>query len=159
MDELKVLKWCDLCYHSDDVRSEAAQVFTVSIALGKRATTPRTIVVCTKHAAAYQAQMTLIRKVGERIEDAELAAPRGHKPGDQMACPVCGLFFHPASVAAHLVHAHGAKRIIQPTRCPDCHSEYAPSGAMTTHRRRAHGYDNIADMVSKIPKGRKKATA
>lgn len=150
MDEIVVSKWCDPCYQQEGKRTPVVAAFVVAIAEDRRDSVPRQVVACEAHASEIRALASMVKLSGEKV-DAQI--------DHRAACPVCEVKMHPASLGPHLVAKHGAKKLVQPSKCPDCGHRSETAVGMTTHRRNQHGYNYVDEMAKTIDRRRKGAKA
>lgn len=169
MQELKIFSWCDVC-HAEGGQGEAAVSFLVNVvpigALG-RAPVPRRLDLCEPHSKPVLDVAELMKmgtippapKAEEPSKPQPVPKPRPEpKPasseqrwgGQRMPCPVCEMDLTNHAVVDHLLGIHGAKRIVQPKKCPDCGSRFDLGQAMATHRRKVHGWSHVAELVKRI---------
>lgn len=156
MRELRILKWCDTC-HAEGTTVEATQQFIINIDPPHltRPARPRSLDLCERHAEPIESLRDFVLKVGVL---ADSSAPAEEEPpaADERRrpCPVCDKVMDRASVVAHLITMHGASRIKQPKRCPDCGKSMAILVQMVKHRVLAHHYDYLAEVVATVPASR-----
>jgi hypothetical protein len=178
MQELRILKWCDVCFKESGAYVEADQGFIVSVKeVGKQgAGLLRRLELCEQHAKSVAELRATLRDCGT-TPDAEpprqtgtrialpappeevTPPPRKAPPAwekKRMPCPICEEDMQRGSVCEHLCLVHGAQRPKQPAKCPDCGEKWTGLNSMATHRRRTHGWDIVAEMAGQV-KGRKKS--
>jgi len=153
MQELVLQGWCDAC--GAGKRVAATVRFLVAIDLyghGGRQVEPKVLDLCDKHRAVVDQVRDLASKVGiappkEGVGLTPKSPAQREKWADRRsptACKVCGLVIQRQTYIGHLVDVHGAKRLVQPRKCPDCGESFNPVRGMINHRRNSHGYDYVA---------------
>lgn len=156
-DEIKIIRWCDLCPPSS---TPAERRWQVSITLdGTRGNdlAARQLDTCGEHAGPLEAILGDLRAHGRIIRPPRPGRapspptgtpPETPPPGPQITCP-CGETLHRNSLREHARAKHRIKTKV-PTRCPDCGARFGTAQAMAGHRAKAHGYDAIADLLTRI---------
>lgn len=118
-----------------------------------RPTLPRQLDVCEAHEVPVADLRALLFKAGAVVPEDGEPEPDPAKEGGapRVRCPACGKTMVRSSVVTHLVQMHGASRVKQPRKCPDCGNTFPALRVMVSHRRAAHGYDYFADVATTIP--------
>lgn len=175
MQELRILKWCDVCHKEDGAYVEIDRAYVISFKTdGQRdSATTRKLEVCDRHGKSVDAVLQMLTDCGTMpgVEPAERPAelpiePITKQPGVEVKrgkgnimsrpvpCPICKREITRGAMPTHIVYAHAARPIKQPAKCPDCGEKYAGLNSMATHRRRTHGWDMIAELAAQV-KGKK----
>jgi len=93
------------------------------------------------------------RTTRERTAQPELPIKsKKPSPSEQMQpCPICKkMLGGSGSVIGHLIAQHGAKQIVQPSKCPDCERIQPKPLPMLNHRNKSHGYYLIGEYVKQL---------
>jgi hypothetical protein len=170
MQELRILRWCDVCHKESGAFVEVTNVFVISVsAPGVGRPLVRKLEVCEQHEKLPVELREMLRQCGtspgeeppRTVEQPALFVedkPKrpGQSPSEQrhMLCKFCGEDLQRGSMAEHLIILHHARRIKQPAKCPDCSAKHELAQSMVTHRRRAHGYDSIDALAATVKVGK-----
>ena len=160
MQEVKILRWCDACHQESGTLSDVRARYQVSVMTvgGSNQPLVRVLELCDVHAKVVEDVREMMRSCGQPVgaNDVEPEQPELPLADDKYQwrtkrrdCPMCGKSLSDSGVRYHLVSSHGAKKIVQPKRCPDCAYKSDNALAMGAHRAQAHRYSIITDMVAR----------
>lgn len=180
MRELRVMRWCDLCYLEGKaagggqesliaVQVEAVESFVASCAVGEdKRPSLKMLDLCERHGKSFRELAELLASSelalpGAREPNSPAAAPgsakaaMGRPPGTgntppNVACPVCKLRLAHGSLLTHIwaKHRPGETRPEQPRHCPECKEQFEPQG-MSLHRKTMHGVDPLIEVLRGVP--------
>lgn len=90
-------------------------------------------------------------------DDGGQAEPKPRYQTPDWNCPRCYRTLKRNSAVDHLVKVHGASKMEQPERCPDCGKAYGDATIMGMHRSNRHGFSMIQAHLDQItPKAKAK---
>lgn len=170
MRELVLVKYCDTCYReaiaqdpdSHPMQTPATREFSIAAIEGDTKPTPKLIDVCDVHAKPYDDLILAIAQIGQMptpAKEKELMAKKPLPPPTYTSpskrhfvhCPVCAQGVNRSSLVGHVWAKHRTdQRPDAPTQCPECKAHYDSATGCAAHRRMAHEFDALAEVLSGV---------
>jgi hypothetical protein len=161
MQELRILKWCDVCHKESGAYVEALQAFVVRIQTsGKQgAGLTRKLEACEPHAKLVTELYATLKDCGTQPDEVPrtteqpalfASRPKPEAEPEVVGCRLCSSPVQRQGMLKHLINMHGAKPRKTPTKCPDCGGKYAAPQGMAAHRRVVHGWDALEEAYAAL---------
>ncbi len=170
MREPIILRWCDVCAHESDARTEATETYTVSIVADERNDGARRLVeTCEQHGKQLRDVMELVSAVSipvgattpfHRPAARENSYDRARRLGSPSVapqqCPECDeTKSGTQALAAHIYSQHlgragGVPVRSYPFACPECGESQSTANKYGAHRRLVHDMNALKDALAEL---------
>lgn len=155
MRELRLLKWCDMCWQETETQQEAVNSYSVGICSGESRPALKLVELCDTHQKVLVDLLALLANIGTTPDlipkkstkpVAALQTVRPTKP-----CPVCHELVGENVLVTHVWRMHrDDERPPMPKVCPQCRAQVETGTGMSAHMRNVHQYSALDDALSGV---------
>jgi hypothetical protein len=155
MREMKMLRWCDMCWHEGQLQQEATWTYTIGLVANESRPALKLLEVCDTHNKVVVDLAAMLAEVGQ-LPDLPKKVGRPpledqHPRRTATPCPVCRVEVAKNTMVAHIWTNHRTdEKPPLPEICPQCRAHIPSPQGMAQHKRVQHGFDAVADALSGV---------